>query len=406
MHDEKRNLPGAAACSLGHMDYPVRQAQDELGKSRNQGIDACFEIAFRSTIDYLTMNLPKSWASLLFLLVSLCFLVLPALADVDPGMVGTWETNGGNEWGPWKLTWEIRQDSSYILSGAFSDSGIIGSGDGRWHTVSNVTKQSADGTYILRDANHFEGTGPLGSGVWTRVTHASTASTQTQSSGTASPDWNPFADAFPKAGSSPPNSSESSGDEGREALMDWFNAGKSNAARDRLEKKAQSGFAPAQVLFGMQLEQEKKFPEMLSWYRKAAEQGNSNGMRNLGVCYCDGIGVSKDAVRAMTWFRKAAEFGNADALWNIGNLYRDGIGVTKDIAMAIEWYRKGAAKENANAMNELGACYWSGDGVKKSAREAISWWKQAAEKGDDSARKNLEMALKKFDEFGQPRTRK
>ena len=349
------------------------------------------------------MKLRTRWAIFLFLRLGLLFLVQPALADVDPGMVGTWETSGVNEHGPWKLTWEIHADSSYFLSGAFSDSGIIGSGDGRWHTVSNVTKQSADGTYTISDANHMLGTGPLGSAAWTRVGDSSTGTTPAASS-----EWNPFANAFPNENKPSATPADSSSDEGREALMDWFNAKKDNAARGRLERKAQSGFAPAQVLFGMQLQSEKKFPEMLSWYRKAAEQGNGNGMRNLGVCYRDGIGVSNDASQAMTWFRKAVDFGDTNALCSIGNLYRDGVGITKDAPAAIEWYRKGAARGDGNAMNELGACYWSGNGVEKSAREAITWWKQAAEKGSDEAKENLKMAmaLEKFDEFGQPRTRK
>jgi TPR repeat protein len=389
------------------MDYPVRQAQDELEKSRNQGIDACFEIAFRSTIDYFTMNLPKSWATFLFLLVSLCFLVLPALADVDPGMVGTWETNGVNELGPWKLTWEIRQDSSYILSGALSDSGIIGSGDGRWHTVSNVTKQSADGIYILRDANHFEGTGPLGSGVWTRVRDANTGTTPAASS-----EWNPFANVFPEKGTASSRGKPLNGKEAeyvsRELANDYANASiqKDKDSRDRLEKKARSGISEAQVLFGMLLQKEKNFTEAVSWYRKAAQQGNVDGMRALGSCYRHGEGVSEDATEAMKWFRKASDQGDSDADSDIGGLYHNGHGVPKDDAAAVAWFRKGASKGSSYAMSDLAACYWTGTGVEKSAREAISWWKQAAEKGDKDAKENLEMALEQFDESGQPRTRK
>lgn len=83
-----------------------------------------------------------------------------------PGHGRHLETSGVNALGPWKLTWQIRENSSYSLSGLFRDSGTIGSGDGRWHIVSNATKQSADGTYSLTDANHMFGTGALGSAVW------------------------------------------------------------------------------------------------------------------------------------------------------------------------------------------------------------------------------------------------
>jgi TPR repeat protein len=110
--------------------------------------------------------------------------------------------------------------------------------------------------------------------------------------------------------------------------------------------------------------------------------------------------------QAMTWFRKAAEIGNVEAAYCIGHLYSEGTGVAKDEVAAADWYRKGAGRGEPNAMNELGGCYWLGNGVQKSAREAISWWKQAAEKGSEEAKKNLKVALEKFDESGQPRTRK
>jgi Sel1 repeat len=252
--------------------------------------------------------------------------LVKAHADVDPGMVGTWETSGVNEHGPWKLTWEIHADTSYVLSGALSDSGIIGSGNGRWHTRSNITKQSADGTYNLRDANHMEGAGPAGSGVWTRVGGAGA-----DPGPLASSESNPFANAFPKPSITPAQLSD---EEQAQLIFDKAYAARDKESRDRLEKKARSGIAMAQELFGEQLDQEKNFAEAATWFRKAAEQGD------------------------------------------------------------------------IDAITKLGACYWWGKGVEKSAREAINWWKQAADKGDEEAQKNLKMALEKFDEFGQPRTRK
>jgi Sel1 repeat-containing protein len=325
--------------------------------------------------------------------------LVKAHADVDPGMVGTWETSGVNEHGPWKLTWEIHADTSYVLSGALSDSGIIGSGNGRWHTRSNITKQSADGTYNLRDANHMEGTGPTGSGVWTRVGDASASATPAEPS-----EWNPFANVFQEENSGAPTLTDLS----RQLAYDYRNAlfKKDEASRNRLEKKAQSGMAEAQVLFGMLLQREKNPAEAVGWYRKAAQQGNIDGMRGLGSCYRDGEGVSDDAVEAMKWYRKASDQGDGDADSNIGGLYHNGRGVAKDDAVAVSWFRKGAAKGSVYAMSDLAACYWTGTGVEKSAREAINWWKQAADKGNEEAKNNLKMALEKFDEFGQPRTRK
>jgi len=272
--------------------------------------------------------------------ISLSVLV-KAHADVDPAMAGTWETSGVNEHGPWKLTWEIQADSSYFLSGALSDSGMIGSGDGRWHTLSNVTKQSADGTYTMSDADRMLGAGPLGSAAWTRVPgKAPKTSSGPAPSAASSSDWNPFANAFSKPSVTPTALSE---EEEAELVFDKAYASRDKDSRDRLEKKARSGIAMAQELFGEQLDQEKNFTEAETWFRKAAEQGDADAMLQLGFYYRDGTSIHKDPSQAMTWFCKAAELGNKDAPSDIGNFYRDGMGVAKDAAAAVQWYRKGAA---------------------------------------------------------------
>lgn len=51
----------------------------------------------------------------------------------------------------------------------------------------------------------------------------------------------------------------------------------------------------------------------VSWYKKAAEQGNALAQNNLGDMYLAGRGVPKDETEAVTWYKKAAEQGNEDA---------------------------------------------------------------------------------------------
>ena len=48
-------------------------------------------------------------------------------------------------------------------------------------------------------------------------------------------------------------------------------------------------------------------------YRKAAEQGDSQAMYNLGCCYRDGNGVPRDTAEAAYWFFRAAKQGNHNA---------------------------------------------------------------------------------------------
>ena len=55
------------------------------------------------------------------------------------------------------------------------------------------------------------------------------------------------------------------------------------------------------------------YPEAVKWFQKAAEQGYAEAQNNLGVCYMNGIGVSKNNDEAVKWFRQAARQGHAYA---------------------------------------------------------------------------------------------
>lgn len=43
--------------------------------------------------------------------------------------------------------------------------------------------------------------------------------------------------------------------------------------------------------------------------------------------YSEGMGVQRDPAQAVTWYEKAAEQGNANAAFNLGVAYSNGAGV-------------------------------------------------------------------------------
>jgi hypothetical protein len=55
-------------------------------------------------------------------------------------------------------------------------------------------------------------------------------------------------------------------------------------------------------------------------------------------CYAAGEGVVQDHVQAVSWYRKAAAQGNAKAHCSIGNSYLKGKGVTADKVEAYAYY--------------------------------------------------------------------
>ena len=59
--------------------------------------------------------------------------------------------------------------------------------------------------------------------------------------------------------------------------------------------------------------------------------------------YAIGRGVAQDDQQAVTWYRKAAEQGDADAQYNLGIRYADGKGVTQDYIEAHMWFSLAAA---------------------------------------------------------------
>ncbi|MCD8373140.1 MAG: leucine-rich repeat protein [Clostridia bacterium] len=115
------------------------------------------------------------------------------------------------------------------------------------------------------------------------------------------------------------------------------------------------------------------------------EEGDASGMFNIGVCYFNGCGVSKDEAIAVEWFLKAAEKGDKKAYYSLGECYSQGVGVEKNNAEAVKWYSKAAEQGNIDACFILGESYHNGVGVEKDDAEAVKWYLKAAGKGDANA---------------------
>lgn len=95
------------------------------------------------------------------------------------------------------------------------------------------------------------------------------------------------------------------------------------------------------------------YVEAVSWFRKAAEQGEKIGQYNLARCYYYGNGVYQYYEVAIVWLRKAADQGYSEAQWWLGECYEVGSGVSQDKLKAEYWYRKAAKQENENAKPAL-----------------------------------------------------
>ncbi len=158
-------------------------------------------------------------------------------------------------------------------------------------------------------------------------------------------------------------------------------------------KAAEQGDANAQdklgIMYAAGMGVKKDYKTALAWFNKGAEQGYAEAQYNVGVSYERGLGVKKDYVQAVTWYRKAAEQGYVSAQSNLGFMYDKGQGVKKDYVQAVAWYRKAAGQGYVRAQSNLGLMYNKGRGVKKDYVQAVAWYRKAAEQGYANAQYNL-----------------
>jgi Sel1 repeat len=131
------------------------------------------------------------------------------------------------------------------------------------------------------------------------------------------------------------------------------------------------------------------YKEAVKWFRKAAEQGQTDAQYSLGECYYEGNGIARDDKEAVKWFRKAAEQGQADAQYSLGECYYEGNGVARDNIEAFKWFRKAAEQGQADAQYYIAECYYYGNVLAKDTEEALKLYRKAAKQGNEGAIKML-----------------
>lgn len=114
------------------------------------------------------------------------------------------------------------------------------------------------------------------------------------------------------------------------------------------------------------------------WYRKAAEQGDSNAQNELGYLYSWGIGVGRDEAQAARWFMRAAGSGSQPAKLNLAVMSLKGAGMPRDIHFALDLLHQLAEKDNARAECYLGVLSMEGIGAPVDPRTAEKWFARAA----------------------------
>lgn len=129
---------------------------------------------------------------------------------------------------------------------------------------------------------------------------------------------------------------------------------------------------------------EQDFNEAVQWFRKAAEQGNTHALNNLGICYEEGAGVSRDYAMAKEYYKKSASGNHPSAANNLGYIYL----LEKNYEDAIRWFHLASALGSSDALYNLGTVYESGVAHPKGKPDidvAIKYYSEAASKGYSKA---------------------
>lgn len=87
-----------------------------------------------------------------------------------------------------------------------------------------------------------------------------------------------------------------------------------------LIKAAEQGYVEAQAFLGDSFHEMGDIKKAVYWWAKAAEQGDASSQNNIGTCYANGEGLSKDLEKAVYWYTKAIEQGYELAQTNLENL--------------------------------------------------------------------------------------
>ncbi len=94
--------------------------------------------------------------------------------------------------------------------------------------------------------------------------------------------------------------------------------------------------------------------------------------KDVGDCYYDGRGISKDENEAIEWYLKGAEKGDIYCQYLVANYYNYGKHVPKNEEKWFYWIRKAAIHGDIKAQYKL-AEYYLNNSINKNESKAFRW---------------------------------
>lgn len=164
-------------------------------------------------------------------------------------------------------------------------------------------------------------------------------------------------------------------------------AGNSPSAGSDTSLTADQALQNAQVA-----ENKSEYSTALDWYRKAADLGSSDAQLWFGRRYEFGAqdyGIPEDQKQMVQWYQKSVQQGNSAAEYELAEAYYGGEGVAQDCNEALKWMKSSALHGFLKAQNQLGFWYGMAHCAPMDLAEAKKWFQMAAQQGDADAQEKV-----------------
>jgi len=118
----------------------------------------------------------------------------------------------------------------------------------------------------------------------------------------------------------------------------------------------------------------------ITWFRRAANRGDSSAASSLGYAYSVGLGTKRNVALAIRWYRRAARSGDSTATYNLATVYRD----AGKARLAFQWWKRASDMRDGEAAVDVGYCYQCCIGTRKNAANAKRMFRRAIASRDIS----------------------
>jgi uncharacterized protein len=130
---------------------------------------------------------------------------------------------------------------------------------------------------------------------------------------------------------------------------------------------------------------QRRVAEAFAIYEQLARAGDSHCQVFVGWMYHQGVGITKDDVKAEEWFARAATLGSKEGQFYCGRFAL----LSGDYERAREWFHKAATKEYGPALLWLGLIFVRGLGVTADTDRGVAYLERAAHAGNFLALREL-----------------